>query len=246
MKKLRRNWLPITIITVLIIIFDIVVSSYLFFSSTTKGAIAAINTYRQAKEISQNETYDNYYDKGYKLGEEQNHVSNHATINIEKIYSTAELEVLHVNDVVFQFSDELKDDENAKDNSKNDIVWIKVNGSGIFTVNLKAAEFIVDNNRQYILAVLPEPELNENNIKISKPEKLLFKGNKFSSSIRDGVELAQDMEAAAKSKLYEDFASNQDYHSAAKKSAEESIKRLISSLNPNIDNLVVEVVFREV
>ena len=85
MKKLRRNWLPVTAVFVGASIITILLAMYLFNSSILKGSIAAIYSFKDSKTQSREETYNDFYLKGYEIGEENNHVSNVCNITIEDI-----------------------------------------------------------------------------------------------------------------------------------------------------------------
>ena len=217
MKKLKRNWLLVTVACIGISFIIILIAVYFFNSSIMKSSIAAIYSYNDAKTQAREETYENFYLKGYETGEEQNHVSNTCNISIGDIKEKAALEVLKVSDVVFIDNQE-----------KKETIWFEAEGTGVFTVDLRAGEYIVDNNRKYVLVRVPCPELNPDSIDISNCKKLLFVDNKFNSEIKEGVKLAQKNLSEAKMKVMKDFTSNQEYYNAAKQSAESLIKRIVS------------------
>lgn len=231
MKKFRTNWLPITIIATTLFIIVIILAVFFFGSTITKSSVAAIYGYNNSKSLTREDTYKQFYSKGFEIGESRNHVSNIGSISIDNIKEKSDLEVLTLRDVVFICTDEDKK------------VWVQATGTGIFTVNLNAGEFIVDNNRHYVYIRIPQPELIPDSINVDKVENLLFEHNMFHGSISEGVHLAQKIRSDAKAKIVEDFTSNQDYYNMAKEAAVSIITDMVYALNSNVDDICVNVEF---
>lgn len=62
--------------------------------------------------------------------------------------------------------------ESKKDNDDGIEVWMEFYGDGIFTVDMKASEFIIDYDRQYVLVRVPRPELT--NCRITQANQLFW------------------------------------------------------------------------
>lgn len=212
---------------------------FLIKAGIEKGAAAAADSFQKTKEQVTQEVYQEFYQMSFVAAEEEYHVSNSATIAIDDIKETTSLEVLAISDIVYITNDGDPDDQITS--------WLAVTGSGVFTVDLSAAEFIVDNARHYVVVRVPRPELNISTIAIDHKnvESLLFKDNKLdpNSSIQTGEALAKRQLSEAQAKIQQEMQSNQQYYHYAMSSAETMIKNLVYTLNPGIDDLQVEVEF---
>ena len=84
--------------------------------------------------------------------------------------------------------------------------WLKVSGTGVFTVNLTAAEYVIDNERHYVLVRVLKPVLDSSNISIENFETLYFSENVWrnDNSVRSGEILARNQLSEAKQKIQED------------------------------------------
>lgn len=211
---------------------------YFWTQSIRIGSEAAHNAYIQAKEDTATKVYEQYYQTAYSYAEKANHVSNVASISIENVRKIGKLEVLSVNDRVYIISEE-------KDNDSGASVWISVPGQAAFTVDLEGAEYIIDNDRHYVLVRVPAPVLNLDTIKLGEAEKLFFQEGKFSSksSIGNGEDLAQNILREARSTIQIEMESNQEYFQLAKNSATRLIISFVKAFNQDVDGLVVEVEF---
>ena len=150
----------------------------------------------------------------------------------------AQLEVLEVYDVQYVI-------ENEEDNEADIISWLEVPGKGIFTIDLKASEFIIDNERHYVLVRVPEPELTECTIIYKDVKRLLFKNDMFNESIGIGEDMAQKQLKDGYLLIEKSFGLNTQYYNSAVTVAESMIINLIKSLNTEVANLEVEVEFIE-
>lgn len=115
----------------LIVLEDILI---LFF-----GQIRIKNAYQTAEQNA----YNGIYQTAFDIAEAQNHVSNYAVISVEGIRKVSRLEVLTASGSEFVI-------KNA-DSDKKTVSWLEVQGTGVFTVDLFAGEFIVDPERQSVL-----------------------------------------------------------------------------------------------
>ena len=149
---------------------------------------------------------------------------------------TANLEVLNVSDTEYIVSED-------KDNGKGITSWLEVPGQGTYIVNLQAAEFIVDNEREYVLVRAPYPEITNISIDYGNVKKLLFKNNIFDDSYSVGEDLARAQLNSADLLIKKEFASNQHFYLSAQDAAVSSIQCLVKQLNPKLPDLTVDVEF---
>ena len=210
----------------------------LFVASFMKGSRAVKKAFEREKVKAEQAVYQSYYEQGYNAGEKEYHVKNRGVITLGNIRETANLEVLSVSDVAFMI-------ENPDSSNKNIQSWIEVPGTGVFTVNLAAGEFLVDDIRNSVFVRVPRPELLPMNINIdhSKVQVLRFASNTWNSSISDGEQLAGKQLNEARTKIQEDISSNLQYYEFAEKSAASLIENLIKALNTDIPDLKVEIEF---
>ncbi len=210
----------------------------LFVASFMKGTRAVKKAFDREKEKAEQAVFQSYYEQGYNAGEKEYHVKNRGVITLGNIRETANLEVLSVSDVAYMI-------ENPDSSNKNTQSWIEVPGTGVFTVNLAAGEFLVDDVRNSVYVRVPRPELLPMNINIdhSKVQVLRFASNTWNSSISDGEQLAGKQLNEARTKIQEDISSNLQYYEFAEKSAVSLIENLIKALNTDIPDLKVEIEF---
>ncbi len=232
----RNNRHNKSVITCLIVLLCIAV--LLVVLSVYKGSGAVSLAYETAKDKAISEISDKFYNLGFEKGEQKYHVSNNATLSIEGIKTAAKLEVLEVSDVEFVAVDE-------NDNEGDITAVLEVPGRGVYTVDLAEAEFVVDKERSYVLVRVPKPELGNCKINYGDVKKLTFKNDKFNDSIEVGENLAQEMIGNGYLLIQKEFASNARYYSSAEESAENLIENMVKELNPDVENLQVEVEFVE-
>ncbi len=200
------------------------------------GADAISASYKEAYEQQKASVYQNFYDKYYKNAEKKYHVSNRVSINIEDIKEVANLEVLKVSDVEYVI-------ENAADNKNGISSWLEVPGEGIYIVNLQAAEFIVDDEREYIRVRVPYPELVNISLDYMNIKPLLFQNDVLNDSYKVGEELAKNQLNTADILIKKEFLSNEQYYLNAQKAAVSTIQCLIRRLNPENPELDIDVEF---
>ena len=109
-----------------------------------KGGKSAKEAYMNAESMAAEETYNKIYDAAFEASEKKYHVKNNISIDIASIQEEAKLEVLRVSDVEYVI-------ESKKDNDDGIEVWMEFYGDGVFTVDMKASEFIIDYEHQYVL-----------------------------------------------------------------------------------------------
>lgn len=237
-KNAGEHWIVWTAILAAIFVLIVVSSVLVIKRSVFLGVSGAKDGFSDAYENACDSTYQQFWETAYNISEESHHVSNDVAISISSVKEKSNLEVLKVSDVVYIISD-------ADDTKSGTTSWLKVNGTGVFTVNLTAAEYLVDNNRHYVLVRIPSPVLDSDNISIDSFESLFYKENKmnFSNSVQNGERLAQAQLNEARQQIQEDFLASENYDKIAKSSAESMIVALIKGLNSDISDLQVNVEF---
>jgi hypothetical protein len=91
---------------------------------------------------------------------------------------------------------------------------------------------------------VPEPTLENFTIDYSGVELLNFeKGGVLTNSAKIGEEMARDQLEDAELRIRENILENQDYYQMAQESTEKILKNLIEKLNPDLQDLNVEVEF---
>lgn len=233
----KSHWIIWTVTLTLVLLCLLSACLLTIRFSITNGIAVARDSFSETYDRTKNSTYSQFYDSAYELSEAENHVSNDTLITLSSIKEAKDLEVLCVYDTLY---DVLETKEKTTS-------WLKVAGSGTYTVNLNAAEFIVDNERAYVLVRVPKPELKSKDVKLDneKMDKIYFKENGFSlaSSGKDGFALGIEQHARAQQLLEDDFKSNDQYLNWAEESTIRTIQTLIKSLNRDVENLQVEVEF---
>lgn len=229
-----KNYIPFFFIGFCLVIFTI--SAFLYFDTINAGGESLRNAYKSAYDFEREKAYTEIYDFFFDYAEKEYHVSNKVSIYIGDLQEQQNLEVLKVSDVEYII-------EEKTDNSSNIISWIEVPGNGTFVVNLQAAEYIIDNSRSYILVRAPYPELRNVEIDYSNVRKLLFKDDMFNGSYSEGEDLANKLYEKADLLIKKEFMSNEKFYLNAQDAARSSIINLVKQLNPNVDNIKVEVEF---
>lgn len=227
----------VTITVCLVLIVALVPSSLLLLKNGIEaGASALINSYTAVYNSEKDASYEKLYKTAFDRAERNYHVSNTVIISIGKLEESQKLEVLKANDVEF-----ITEDRDS--NSGNVTAWLEVEGEGTFVVDLQAAEFIIDNERQYVLVRIPNPELT--NITINKTTRRLFVDEWANGSYSVGVDLALKQRNEASLQIQKALLSNQFIYSSAKDVAVSMIQNLVKQFNPDIPGLTVDVEYME-
>lgn len=214
----------------------IMVAAFVISNAIHKGGESAKEAYESAKDRASEDAYNRFYDTAYASAERKYHVSNNVSIEVASIREEANLEVLKVSDVEYVIE--------SKDDNENGIeVWMEFYGDGVYTVDMKASEFIIDSDRQYVLVRVPRPELT--NCRITQRNRLFWQNGAFNKSLSVGTDLAVEMENAGYAKLNNYMKSNPQFYKSAKSSAQTVIANLVKSLNSELTDLVVEVEFMD-
>lgn len=200
------------------------------------GQIRMKNAYQTAEQNA----YNGIYQTAFDIAEAQNHVSNYAVISVESIQKVSRLEVLTVSGSEFVI-------KNA-DSDNKPVSWLEVQGTGVFTVELSAGEFIVDPKRQSVLVKIPKPVLTE--CTVTGTGKHFWNNggifyNFFKGSVADGVRLSQEQMSEGRMKLETSMRQSRVFNEASQKAAKNMIKSLVQQWNPNVPDLQIEVEFIE-
>ena len=131
--------------TVMISLILIVVlatgSIILLKSGIAAGAHALTNSYRVSYNSEKNASYQKLYQAAFDRAEKNYHVSNKVFISIGDVEETQKLEVLTANDIEFITED-------RDENTGNVTAWLEVEGQGTFVIDLRAAEYVIDNEHR--------------------------------------------------------------------------------------------------
>lgn len=192
------------------------------------------DAYIAARDAEAESVYQRFYDTAFEQAEERYHVSNRAVISIGDVTRLTRLEVLTVSDSEFVI-------ENESDNDQKITSWLEVQGIGVFTVDLQAAEFITDAQRQYVLVRVWKPELT--NCTISSTGDHFWKNGIWNDSIKVGVELSREQMREGRQLVEDSIRRNRNFYDSALSAAESSIRSLVKSWNPDIPDLTVEIEF---
>lgn len=223
-------------VAIVISIIMIFATVLIFMDTISNGASALADSYSNAYNEQKEATYQEKYDAYKNSAEEKFRVSNRVSIYVGNLKEEEKLEVLKVSDVEFIIDD-------RSNNEGHVISWLEVPGEGTYIVDLKAGEYVVDNERSHVLVRVPYPELTNITIDYANVQKILFKDDFFNGSYKEGEELARQQLSQAELLIKKEFASNQNFYLNAQAAAVSTIETLVKQLNPEVDNLVVDVEF---
>ena len=229
----------------------IIISVIFAVSAIPAAADAAADAFVSSKDNMAADVYQFYYDTSYESSEKAHHVSNDVSVTIGNLRNVQLLEVLRVRDVTYEtvggdvtWIRDLFNKTVGRVIGKDTICWLEVPAAGIFTVNLEVGEFIIDDARQYVLIRVPEPELTEFSLSYDKVKVLYYEeGSLFQQAGTDGYDLADEMLKSAEQDLRQGMEGNQDNYRKAEGSARKLLTYLVEQLNPQMENLTVEVEF---
>ncbi len=243
----KQFTLGVLAISILLLCFCV----YMILDTFTIGTGAVMDSFSIAKDETAEKVYQLFYEKSYDASEKAHHVCNNVSISIGNLKEEQKLEVLRISDVTYETPDPKS--QNWFDGLIASITgmfdaevvsWLEVPGNGIFTVNLQVGEFIIDEERQYVLIRIPSPELTEFAIDYENVELLLFeKGGAFKNSAKCGIDKAVEQLQNAKLTMMQKVNNNQEFYKRARKSTEKMLVNLVKQLNPQLPDLRVEIEF---
>ncbi len=218
-------------IAALISILCIAGSIFLLMKFSEKAKKACDESFKIAYEKTKEDTYNDYKKLTYDYWEKNNHVSNRATLSIGNIKEENNLEVLSVSESWVKIS------EPDKDNDKT-TRWVEFNATGLYTVDMSASEFIVDDYNNYIIVKLKTPQLSHISLD-SNSKAYLFKYKKgffeLNGDYDSGVKMMLNDRSEALDKLTEQLESNDANLARAKKSTENLIRTFLKNVNPEME-----------
>lgn len=197
----------------------------------------AEDAFDAAKDTKASESYQCFYDSSYEKAEKAHHVSNRATITLGNLRREQKLEVLQVQNVIYQ--EGYLEGSNTK---KAPDSLLEVPGIGVFIVDLKPAEYIIDDERQYVLIRVPKPELGEFKLE-EKDTTPIVTPDKKGTTEKDGINLTQNQYKNAEIAIKQEMLNSQELYKRAETSAEAILENLVRQLNPNVPELEVEIEF---
>lgn len=224
------------VVVVLIIVLGIGMLGLISSAASKKREAAKDEAYRLAKEDTIQKLKEAAYTEAYEEARSAVQTKNRAVISVDSLREKAELVVLDVFDVEYVIAE-------PKSNEEGILSWLRVPGKGEYTVDLNAAEFIVDNEHQSVLVRVPEPKLENCAIVYEEVEQLLFKNNGFNESDRVGENTAREQLLDGYMLIQRNLGSDVSFYRLAEASAERIIVSLVNAVNAEIENLKVEVEF---
>lgn len=224
----------VIVVSIIVMLLLITGSIVLMQGGISAGASALANSYNAAYNSERNSSYEKLYKSAFDRAEKNYHVSNTVIISLGDMEETQKLEVLTANDIEFIT-------ENRDDNTGNVTAWLEVEGQGTFVIDLRAAEYIIDNAHKYVLVRIPNPELT--NVSITRTTRKMFSDDWKNGSYSEGVNLAIKQRNEASLQIQKALLSNQYIFSNAKDVSVSMIQNLVKQFNPDIPNLDVEVEF---
>ena len=235
-RALRRQ--ATDLLCIFIAALLVILAAGLIMFGVGNGSKAVRQAFEAEKAAAEETVYHAYYEQGYQLAEAEYHVKNRAMISLGNIRETAVLEVLSISDIAFMIEDPTAENKNIQS-------WLEVPGTGVFTVNLAAGEFLADDERRMVYVRLPKPELLPMNISIdhANVKVLRFSSNALLSSVSEGEQLAGKQLNEARTKILEDIGSNVQYYEFAENSARLLLENWIRAVNSGIPELKVEIEF---
>ena len=200
------------------------------------GVKAAFRNYAYTKEECEASSSNKYHDIAYNRIMETHQAVNDVYIIVDSIRETANLQVLTATEQVFikQTPDEKKNDDV--------VYWIIFSGTGTYSINMNMCEFIVDNERHFVQARIPRPEvkIDITNEKIELNENLA----KFSDgSEARGREIMRTARERGYRELSNKILGDLELIRKAEEAAQKQVELLIRALNPSVTDLTVEVIF---
>ena len=225
----------ISVLLVLTVLFSSA-SFFLFKGGISSGVEALNKSYKDMYNTEKKDAYAKLYQSAFDRAKKKYHVQNTMVISINNLEEAQKLEVLKANNIEF-----ITEDKDS--NSGKVTAWLEVEGEGTFIIDLRAAEFIVDNERQYVLVRIPKPELT--NITIIKTTRRFFADDLFNGSYSEGVKLLLKQHNEASLQVQKALMSNQYIYGSARNVAVNMMRNMVKQLNPEILKLTVDVEFME-
>lgn len=231
----------------------IALSVFLLVDAVAVSVGTAVNSFRDKVSETSEEISKKFYQFSYEYAEKKTHVSNRATIELGDIQMQSNLQVLQVSDVYYEIFPKEKRDllgdliNFIPDLFKEDVtLWMEVPCEGIFTVNLETAEFITDPENSYVLVRLFEPEMTNFSIRYDmvdlQPSEI---AKKLKGDAKFGADKARELLKDADLQMKQKLKNDPERFTKAKESTRIFLTTLIKELNPDFENLTVDIEFME-
>lgn len=229
-KLYSEIFLGILIVVLVIVIFNLLSAMVKRFSDGYS------KDFQDAKAQASTEAYN----IAYNNAREKFKITNTVEINIGNLRDEQKLEVCEVSASSLQQSED-----------KEAIVLF--NGSSVFTVDMRSAEYLVDNAHQKVTIRIPKPEVSQN-VLFHDYEIVYLKDKGFIGRIVDnltdsavgvGEDKALAMTKSASEDMRTKIVNNQEYYAQAVTSAKNFLSDSVKALNPDIPNLQVEIVIMD-
>lgn len=211
------------------------VSVFLMWQGIKKSSDSAKESFDVAFEKEKNEAYQLIYDHAFNRAEEKYHVTGRGTISVSGMRELETLEVMSVmNDEFIVLVQEDGDRE----------AWYEATAEGVFTIDLSTAEYIVDNERQYVIVRSPRPILT--NVQVSNTE-CIFETSKglLHHGYTTGVQDAIEVENRVRAKMQEEININFYLQEQVEKRAVTALQDLVKQFNPNVEDIHADVEFMD-
>jgi len=239
-KNVKRTYIVAGVLSIFLLIAAIPLLAFWVRNKISNAAVnaakAADAAYTTAKADKVNAIITPAYQAAYQREEKANHVSNDVSIIVDSLQLQSELKVLDVYDVEYS----IEPAESSKEKIES---WLMIPGKGTFTVDMKAAEFIIDEERDYVLVRVPRPELKNCTIIYEEVKKLLYENGGCNEDPKYGEEQARAQLEAGYLLIQERLCSDTMFYNSAESAARNVITSLVKALNVEVKELTVEVEF---
>ncbi len=232
-KRGWQCWVTVGFFGIAILLFGW--SFFAFRSAVSKAADEGWSAFADGVSSKTVERREQMGQMGFDRGFEDYRTVNDVSINVDEVRKTAKLEVMKVSSVVY-----IHDTGKLGDKV---LAWLKVRGEGVYTVDMAAGEYLVDEANRYVLVKVPAPELGE--VDITEYENRKFESSHWFTVEKpgEGVALAMNQLAKAQRELTDDIKNNLGAREMMEPTARTLITALVRSLNPEVPDLTVEVEF---
>lgn len=236
------------------LIISVIISVSNFRDRNAKKLEGFQETYGGAYAQAHDNVYNGFYDAAYADSEKRHHISNEVLISVGDLRKNAELEVLEVvaSDIKeYTFDNEFSGAARVvsafigKEIQAEGVAWLEGMCGGVFSVDLNAAEIVIDDENKYVLVRIPSPtlEFTTTSFEVKHLSNGTVNDNIFNGSTKFGLEEAMNDTADMTAHLHDVLNENHSYREIARSSAQTMIINMIKSVNPDIPDLEVEVKF---
>jgi len=247
----RKSITPLLVELLLILILG-TGCFFLFTGFISEGTSAAFSSFQFSKEDVASSIEQKQYQRGYEWAREKYKITNQMSITVGNLREKSNLEVLRVSEISYRIISDSNTDVSVlgqiagllPGNGKVTDFWAAVPGRGVFIISLKNSEFIVDNSREYVLIRVPRPEMAQFAIDYAGIEPYLINETGLTPA-KKGKDLVTQQVEAAYYDIKQSISEKEEYEKMAKDSATRILRNMVVALNPQVENLTVEVEFIE-